>query len=86
MFIKYDLLLLTVVYVKKLTWEESQQILMRRAKKCNEYGSTTASENLGVQADAVEPDPLTIILEMLRKDEPFSGDSIANQCGRCDGI
>lgn len=65
-----DPLQLTEVHIKKLTWEESQQIWLSRAKKSNEEGSTTAGENLGVQAEAVVPDPLTIIPEPLREDEP----------------
>lgn len=66
-----DPLQLTEVHVKKLTWEESQQIWMSRAKKSNEEGNTTASENPGVQAESVVPDLLTIIPEPLREDEPL---------------
>lgn len=63
---------LTELHVKKLTWEESQQIWMNRAKKSNEEGSTTAGDNLWpwVQTEAVVPDPLTIIPEPLMEDEP----------------
>lgn len=67
-----DPLQLTELHVKKLTWEESQQIWMNRAKKSNEEGSTTAGDNLWpwVQTEAVVPDPLTIIPEPLMEDEP----------------